>query len=330
MAYTLAQLSKVTADPIKKYVIQNMLRDMKASEILPYHDVNSLKTTALRWRTLPSVAFRDLGSDYTEDTTGDVEEVWESLYILGGLVKFDRVFGKVGNTIVDPKKLIMDMKLKSLALTWNDYFINGDLAVDPLGFQGLKKRISLMPARQKINAKASDSGLDVTASAATVNSFWTKVETAHRYCNSGNVSGIFTNEAMLLGLGRSLRYIASAGGHFLDVGKDSFDRQQLSYKGAPVYDMGLKKDQSTEIITVSETSGNGSDTSSTSMYFVSFNEQQGVVGIQLGGLEVVQDAKKDVATANQTLIEWVLGLAGFGSYGMTRLWNILDPASWTA
>ena len=330
MAYTLAQLSKVTADPMKKYVIENMLRDMKAMEILPFHDVNSLKTTALRWRTLPSVAFRDLGSDYTEDTTGDVEEVWESLYILGGLVKFDRVFGKVSNTIVDPKKLIMDMKLKSLALTWNDYFINGDLGTDPLGFQGLKKRVSLMPTRQKMYPSATDSvPLDVTASAGNVNKFWSAVETAHRYCNSGNVSGIFTNEAMLLGLGRSLRYIASAGGHFLDVGKDSFDRQQLSYKGAPVYDMGLKKDQSTEIITVTETAGDsGSD--STSMYFASFNEQQGIVGIQLGGLEVVQDAKKDVATANQTLIEWVLGLAGFGSYGVTRLWNIADPASWTA
>jgi hypothetical protein len=329
MAYTLAQLSKVTADPLKKYVIENMLRDMKAMDVLPFHDVNSLKTTALRWRTLPTVAFRDIGNDYTEDTTGDVEEVWESLYILGGLVKFDRVFGKVGNTITDPKKLIMDMKLKSLSLTWNDYFINGDLATDPLGFQGLKKRVSLMPTRQKISAGNSDSvGLNVTNSAGNVNLFWTKMEQAHRYCNGGNVQGIFCNEAMLLGFGRSLRYINSAGGNFLDVTKDSYDRQQLSYKGVPIYDMGLKKDQSTEVM-ADEADGAGSAAVACSVYFASFNDQQGIVGIQLGALEVIQDAKKDIATANQTLIEWVLGLAGFGSYGVTRLWNILPPASWT-
>jgi hypothetical protein len=330
MAYTLAQYAKLTADPLKKYVIQNLLRDMKVMDVLPFHDVNSLKTTAIRWRVLPGVAFRDLGDDYTEDTTGDVEEVWESLYILGGLVKFDRVYNKLSNTITDPKKLIMDMKLKALALKWNDYFINGDLATDPLGFQGLKKRVSLMPTRQKISAGNSDSvGLNVTASAANVNLFWTKVEQAHRYTNNGQVSAMFCNEAMLLGFGRSLRYINSAGGNFLDVTKDSFDRQQLSYKGVPIYDMGLKADQTTEVM-ADEADGAGSAAVATSIYFAAFNEEQGVTGIQLGPIEVVQDAKKDVATANQTLIEWVLGLAGFGSYGIARIWNILPPASWTA
>jgi hypothetical protein len=66
------------------------------------------------------------------------------------------------------------------------------------------------------------------------------------------------------------------------------------------------------------------------MYFCSFNMEQGVTGIQLGSLEVVPDAKKDVATAEQTLIEWVLGLAGFGSYGISRLYNTLAPDTWTA
>lgn len=331
MSYTLAQYAKLVTDPAKKYIIQNLIRDMKAQDVLPYHDVDSLKTTALRWRVLPTApAFRDLNSDYTEDTGGDVEEVWESLYVLGGLVKFDRVYRKLSNTIIDPHKLVLDMKLKSLALSWNDYFINGDHATDVLGFEGLKKRISLMPTRQKISAGNSDSvGLNVTASAANVNLFWTKVEQAHRYCNNGNVNAIFCNEDMLLGFGRSLRYINSAGGQFLDFTKDNFERQQMTYKGVNIYDMGLKKDQSTEII-ANEADGAGSAAVAVSIYFASFNEEQGIVGIQLGALEIEEDAKKDVATAKQTLIEWVNGLAGFGSYGLTRIWNILPPASWTA
>ena len=330
MAYTLAQYAKLEADPLKKYAMTNMLRDIKVMEVLPFENINSLRTAALRWRVLPTVAFRDLNSDYTEDTTGDVETVWESLYILGGLVKFDRVFGKVGDTIKNPKQVQMDMKLKSLALTWNDYFINGDLASDPKGFQGLKKRISLSPSRQKISAGNSDSvGLNVTNSAANVNLFWTKIEEAYRYTNTGNVSAIFCNEAMLLGFGRSLRYINSAGGNFLDVTRDSFDRAVKTYNGTPIYDMGLKKDQSTEII-ANEADGAGSSSVACSIYFASFNIEQGITGIQLGPLEVVADAKKDVATADQTLIEWINGLAGFGSYGIARIWNILPPASWTA
>lgn len=332
MAYTLAQYAKLEVDPGKKFVIQNLIRDMKIQEVLPFYDVNSLKTAALQWRVLPGVSFRSLGNDYTEDTSGDVQEVYETLCILGGLVKFDRIYDKLsGSTVQDPKQVIMEMKLKALALKWNDYFINGDTGTDPLGFQGLKKRISLMPTRQKISAGNSDSvGLNVTNSAANVNNFWSKVERAHRFCNGGNVSAIFCNEDMLLGLGRSLRYINSAGGNFLDVTKDNFDRQQLTYKGVPVYDMGLKADQSTEIITDTENNGEASPAAdTTSMYFASFDERAGIVGTQLGALEIVSDAKKDVATANQTLIEWVLGLAQYGSYGVTRIWNIYAPDLWT-
>lgn len=329
MAYTLAQYAKLEADPLTKYVLVNMIRDIKIADILPFENVNSLRSTAIRWRLLPTVAFRDLNSDYTEDTSGDVEEVWESLYILGGLVKFDRVFNKVGNTIKDPKQLQMDMKLKSLALTFNNYFFNGDLASDALGFEGIKKRIAGMPSRQSVLATASGAtALLVTASAASVQQFWNKVDTAFQYCNDGNVQGIFCNEALKLGLARSLRYGASQGGNFLDVTKDSFDRSLVTYRGVPVHDAGLKKDQSTSIITNTETAADaGSD--ATSMYFCSFNMEQGITGIQLGPLEVIQDAKKDVATADQTMIEWVVGLAGFGSYGMTRLYNISDPALWT-
>lgn len=330
MAYTLAQLTKLETDPLRKYVLANLLREIKAMEYLPFTNIDSLRATALRWRILPSVGFRDLNEAYTEDTSGDVEEVWESLYILGGLINFDRVFSKVKNTIVDPKKLQMDMKLKSLGLTFNDYLINGDLGTEPSGFEGLKKRVTNSPARQLVLPTASGAtALDVTASAANVNLFWTGIEKAYKRCNNGEVSLMITNEDVLLGLGRSLRYINSAGGMFLDVTKDSFERSIVTYKGTPVIDIGVKKDQSTEIITDTETAADaGSD--GTSIYFASFNEQQGVIGIQLGPVEIVQDAQKDVATVDKTLIEWVLGLAGFGSYGIVRLWNILAPDTWTA
>jgi len=330
MAYTLAQFAKLETDPNKKYVLRNLLREIKAGEYLQFEDVSSLTVSGLKWRQLPSVAFRALGDDYTEDTSGDVDSVWEGVYPFGGLVKFDRIYDKVSNTVVDPKRLQLDMKTLSMALTFNDYLINGDHGTDVKAFEGLKKRVSLMPTRQKvIPTAASATALDVTASAANVNAFWGKgMDKAFEYCNRGNVDLIITSEDMKLGLGRSLRYGNAAGGHFLDFGKDSFDRAVVQYKGAPVIDIGIKADQSTEIITDTETAEDaGAD--GTSMYFVSINKEQGVVGIQLGPLEVVPEAKKDVGTANQTLIEWVCGLCGFGSYGVVRLQNILAPDTWT-
>ena len=54
MAYTLAQLAKLETNPLTKYVIMNLLRQIKIMETLPFENVTALKVSALTWRTLPS------------------------------------------------------------------------------------------------------------------------------------------------------------------------------------------------------------------------------------------------------------------------------------
>jgi len=332
MAFTLAQLAKLETDPTRKGIMTNIIRDAKVMELLPWENVGSLQSVAVRYRTLPTGGvFRKVGGAYTEATDGDVEQVWESVYGFGGEILFDRVFDKITNTIIDPKVLQTQMKLKAMALQFNDYFINGDHATDADGFEGLKKRVSGMPSRQTI-AIGDSAPSDATASAAAARTFLKNWDKAWYRCNNGSVNAIFMNEAMVYAFGDVLRYIGSSGGNLLDVTKDSFDRDLVTYKGAPFIDMGLKADQSTEIITVTETALDaGAD--STSVYFASFNIDQGVVGIQLGPLESYDpNAGGEMSTqpAKQLRIEWWHGLAGFGSYGLTRLYNIGDPAGWTA
>lgn len=332
MALTLAHLAKVETDPLKKYVITNLLREIKAMEVLPFTNVDSLKSVAVRWQTLPSVAFRAINRGYTP-SEGDVEQVWEAVYALGGEIKFDRVFEKVGNTIVDMKKMQTDMKLMSMALTFNDYLINGDHASDGYGFEGLKKRVEGMPTRQKVGfAGASSAALDPTASAANSRAFFNVLEELHYKTNRGQVNAIFCNEGIYYGIGKVARYVQASGGNFLDVTKDSFDRQVTTWKGAPLIDIGLKKDQSTEIITETETAGDaGAD--ATSVYMCSFNEQQGIIGIQLPpGLEAydpLAGGEQESTPTKLLRVEWWLGLAGFGSYGITRGWNVEGAANWT-
>ena len=333
MALTLAQLAKLETDPLKKYVIVNILREAKIMEVLPFTDVDSLRSIAVRWRTLPSVAFRKINAGYTP-SEGDTEQVWESVFALGGEIKFDRVFKKIKNTIVDPIKLQSDMKLKALSLTFNDYVINGDHATDADGFEGLKKRVSNMPTRQSVYyAGSSSAALDVTASTANANTFFSKLEEQHYKTNAGQVSCILANEGIRYGLGRAARYVNSGGGMFLDATKDSFDRQILTWKGVPIVDTGLKTDQSTDIITDAETAGDAG-TDATSIYMVSFGEDQGLMGIQLPpGLEVydpLAGAEQESTPTNLMRVEWWLGLANFGSYGVTRGQNVEGASNWTA
>lgn len=327
MAITLAQVAKLTTDPLRKGIIMNLLRECEILEYLPFENVSSLNSVAVRWTNMPDVTWRRINEDYTADE-GDFEQVYESVYAFGGTLEADRVWKKVrGSLIVDPEVENMKMYTKSMAITFGDYFINGNHAVDVDGIEGLRIRIANGPARQSVRFSATTDILDPTASAANAQLFFTGLETAFEYANGGDVQMILCNVGVKLGLGRVLRYAAISGGSLLDITKDQFDRPQYTYRGVPLLDVGLKLDQVTEIITNSQTAEDlGTD--ATDMFFVPTNSEQGVIGIQLDPLEVF-DGKKDKSTADTTVIEWWVGLAGFGSYGPVRAHNLETPASWT-
>ena len=327
MAITLAQVAKVTKDPLRKGIIQNLLRESKVLEYLPFENVSSLNSVAVRWTNMPDVTWRRINEDYTADE-GDFEQVYESVYGFGGELEADRVWKKVrGSLIVDPEVENMKMYNKSMAGTFNHYFINGDHATDVDGIEGLKKRISNGPTRQKIRFSTTTDILDPTASAANARRFFDMWEQCFEYANGGDIQMILCNLSLKLGLGRILRYAAISGGSLVDVTKDQFDRPQYTYRGVPLIDMGLKLDQTTEIIPNNETAEDDG-TDATSVYFVPTNSEQGVIGIQLDPLEVF-DGKKNKSTTDVTVIEWWVGLAGFGSYGPVHGHNIETPASWT-
>jgi len=331
-AFTLAQLAKLETEPLRKGVIMNLLRDARVMEVLPFENVNSLRSIAVRWATLPTVSFRGINVGYTPDE-GDYEQVYESVYGFGGEIEFDRVFDKIANTIIDPKTDQTKQKLKALALTYNDYFINGDHATDADGFEGLKKRIDAMPSRQKVHftTNSTDSVLDPTASAANARLFLDKLEELHYKCNRGQVNAFLMNEGLYYGLGRVLRYLGASGAGLLATTRDSFDREINTYKGAPMIDIGLKRDQTTEIITNTETAGDaGSD--ATSIYAVSFGTDEALTGIQLSPMDVydpLAGGERESKPTKLMRIDWWIGLANFGSYGIARGWNIEAPSAWT-
>lgn len=333
MSYTLAQLAKIETQALRKGVIQTILRYSSLMETVPWENVNSLSNIAVRWETLPTVAFRKINAGYTPNE-GDTSQIWESVYGFGGEIKFDRVFDKISNTIVDPKVQQTEMKLKAMALTFNDYFINGDHASDPDGFEGLKKRVASMPTRQTVYfaGTGAAAALDPTASIANARVFVNKWEECHYKCNRGQVSAILMNEGMYYGFAQVLRYAGTnAGVGFMDITKDSFDREIVTYRGAPFIDVGYKVDMSTEIITDAETADD-SGTDATSVYFVSFASDEGLTGIQLSDMEVydpLSGGEQESTPTTLLRIDWWLGLANFGKYGIVRAHNLEGASNWT-
>jgi hypothetical protein len=211
-------------------------------------------------------------------------------------------------------------------------FINGDPAVDPDAISGLKHRLSNMPARQKVAfASASGAPLDPTASVANARAFLDKMGVLYKRCNNKKVSAWCVNEDMELGFGSILRYAQASGGNFMDVTKDSFDREFTTFYNAPLIDMGLEKDQSTEIMLNTEVAGDGG-LDSCHIFGVSFDEQSGIVGAALTPLDAydpLNGAEMESMPAKLRRIDYWFGIAEMGSYGTVQGWNIEKPADWT-
>ena len=331
-ALTLNHIAKYSENPLEKFVIMNLLRDSNVFGDLPFVDVDNLENVAVRWTSLPTPAFRKINSGYTP-SVGDTEQVWETVYPVGGEFKIDRILKKVKNLIKDPVRDQIEMHIKATALLLNDKFINGDHTSDPDTFEGIKKRVASMPSRQTVGfAGASAAALDPTSSTANARAFLDTLDKLWKRCNGGKVDAIYCNEGIQLGLARVLRYAQISGGNFLDTTKDVLGRDILTFKGVPLVDVGIKKDQVTDIILETETAGDaGSD--ATSMYFASFDDRDGMFGIQLGGpLELydpLTDGELEGTPTGMIRYEWVPGISSMGSRAITRGYNIEGAANWT-
>lgn len=327
MAFSLAEFAKLDKNEMRAGVIATLLRYSQIMDLIPWENSGSLKTEATRWNTLPTVGFRQINAVYTANE-GTYDQIWESVYPFGGKISFDRIFTLASNVLKDPVADQTEMKLKSLAMTWNYYFINGDHGSDPDGFEGLKKRIAAMPTRQTVYAAGSGAAaLDPTASAANARAFLDAWEKSVKYCNGGQCNAIFMNEEMYLGFTRVLRYLNISGGGIMDVTQDNFGRQITTYKGIPFIDVGYKSDLTTEIITDTETAGDsGSD--ATSVYFASYDPVEGMCGLQMKDMDILDDQSSGPLVIAK-VIDWITGLASWGKYGLVRMANCEGASNWT-
>lgn len=325
MAVTLLDAAKQMTEPLRKGVILDLCRQSELLSIVPFENVSALDNVALRWDELPTAAFRMINAGYDEGS-GKTEQVTESVKLLGGDVDFDKVYDKITNWIEHPRVTQTKMKIKATASVFNYYFIKGGPELDAQGFNGLEYRVkNLVDSRQNFALGTAGTPFDVTASAANEHKFLDGLHKLSKYV--GGANAFFCNQALQLGVAGVLRRIS-----LLDTTKDQFDRNIDTFGGAQIVDVGLQRDQATEIITDTEDPGDGgSDT--TSIYAVRWGTDDGMVGIQLDELDAYlvggEDHELESKPVKRLRIDWGVGLAGFGSFYVARMYNIKPAGSWT-
>lgn len=336
---TLNEMAKVAKTPMAKAIILNLLRQSPLLRFIPVKTVSILETKGVRWSQLPNAGTRKIGGSWTP-STGTTEETKETLFVYGGEFGIDRILTLV-DSIENPLKTQVKMKIAATAARFNYDFIANDHTVDPDGFEGLSKRVSNKPARMTINLETAGDTLKVYSSAATLNTFLDALHALlHRLGASGGENfkdvniALFMNEAVKL----AIQSVYRRSG-LLSTQTDAYGRTWDTFGPAKLIDVGLKGDQSTEIITSTETAGDaGAD--STSIYGVRFGavpvsdasgkvtmmEDDGVKLLQLAGTELDMydpynggESPIGSAPAKGMRLEWAIGLEDLGSYSVARL-----------
>lgn len=313
MAYDLVQHMKVERDPLRASVLNTLIMRSNMMEEIPWSTIGTFETKVSRWKSIPTPAFRKINGAFSTGN-GTFEQLGESVYPLGIDIDVDYMYDQDQNALADPRGTQSEMAVTGVAYQFNDSVINGDQAADPDSFNGLKKRVANLPAAQTISAGTN--GLDVNASDANRHRFLDLLDQL-QYALEFQVDVIVGNANSFLNLQSVLRRLG-----LLDTTRDQFGRiiYRLGPEGPRIIDIGQKADQTTDIITQTETQGSSSDC--TSLYGLRFGEATYLHGIEMYPLRTKDLGERETQPTLRTRIEWPLGLALWNPRSITRLLGV--------
>ena len=322
--FTLVELSKIETDTLRKSVIDTLLMESNIMEIVPWETIGALATTVVRMGTLPSVGFRKINEGYSKGTAA-LEQKVETISLMGGNFDTDKAIVRAKNTIASARAITQVMMTKAIAYKFNDKFINGNPESDPEEFKGIKERVTDLYDEgytgQLVDFECD--GVGILNSSTHSHDFLNFLDKLIYQIKGHNPDFLLMNSKMLLAIKSIMRKE-----DLLDKTKDSFDRPIDAYGGARLIDIGVKADQTTEIISKVETAaGAATGGESTSIYAVKFGIGEFLWGIQEYPLEVEDLGRLEDKPVYRTEMDWPVGFALADPYSIARGIDIIPDSS---
>jgi hypothetical protein len=139
-----------------------------------------------------------------------------------------------------------------------------------------------------------------------------------------NPDFLFMNKRCLLAVRALLRQEK-----LLNQAQDQFGRVIDMYGGTRLVDIGVKADQTTEIILNTETAAGvvSGGTECTSIYAVKFGVGDATWGIQEYPMEVTDLGELQTAPKYRTRVDWPHGLATVSPRSLARMYGIVANSS---
>lgn len=266
--YTLADYELV-ADPPTRAVVRTWREASPIMDMLSFKTSDNLTEEGLRFNTLPTVPWRNIGDAFTQLKVSP--DPWkERLHFMGAKIDVPYEYVKA-KSLVDQRAAQSEAIMKGAAFGFNEAFFINDLNTDAKAVVGIRHRI--------INDLGSeqyfDAGLDVSPDTAVTS--W-----QHKMFDQvddllSRVDGNPSDKVLFMGRTLYRRFqSACRSSSLLATTKDSLGRQFLTYGegGAKIVDVGYKVDQSTKILGDVETSYTAlTGGAVSSMFCVRFGDQ---------------------------------------------------------
>ena len=324
MAWSLADLSKIEVDPLRKSVIDALLMEANLLEILPWETIGALSVRVVSYESLPSFGYRKVNEGFAE-STGKFKHKVENIS-LGGLdIDTDKAIARAGNTIANVRAIQQTMALKSAAYQFNWKFVAGNPTADPEEFKGLRLRVDDVHAEGYTDQKfaCNSTSVGILNSTATRFNFIQDLDKLIYALKGHSPDALLMNKKMLLAVRSCL-----IREKLLTYNQDMFGRQIDMYGNIRMLDIGVRADQVTEIILNTETTAGAASGGSecTSIYAVKFGIGELMWGIQEYPMEVEDLGELQTAPVYRTRIDWPHGLADVDPRCFGRIYGIVPDS----
>lgn len=323
MAITLFDMLRLKEDEYEQGVVETFIMESDIGKNLSFETIDTVQINTRRFNSLPSVSFRQRGQRYSQGNVG-IEHVSDAVYPLGAEITIDKIDLRDKSPFQDPLTFHTQAHVKSMAYEFNDYFVNGDHAVDPNGFEGIKTRIAnYLAASQTLYGNTSSAVLDVRAATLGAASLTTAQSTAlqflealdrAQYSLDGHKADLCITDADgIRALKNCLRYANAYVDPAQTISTDINQRATSAKpptKAAFVWgdctyiDAGVKIDQTTHIVA---TDSSVASTACRPFYFARLGDPY-IQGIQEYPMEVSQSFQLDDGVSFRVVIDWPVGI----------------------
>jgi len=329
MPFTLAEHAAGQKEPLKKGVFLGIVKESAAADLLTFKSQPSLTVSGVRYDGVIEPDFIPINGTIAEKTVRG-KNLSYGVYQMAVHIDIPRVLEADQGVIEHPSTRQAKMAIEGAAYKFNDVFVNGDHGRDANEFEGLEKLVSNMGASQTIGATEID--ISGAPTDSTMQSFIDRLDETIFAVNGHNPTFGLCNSAFGQRFRSVARRLKLPGDHYdwLNKGwpfgtvrmnnQTKATKPMFVYNDIPFYDIGVKADQSTNIIGSAYSEG-GSSTA-TRVYLCKLGDND-VEGLQFAPPNVrkIADTLEDKEVTRHRFT-WTVGMGVWRGTSIAKMQGV--------